>query len=300
MLDRYTSMQVFLSLVRRGTFAAAADEIGISRAMASKHIQALEARLGVVLFNRTTRTTRLTEAGERYFLQLDLLLAELDTVERRLGEEAVGVRGTLTIAAPPAYGALRVAPIIAKFMERYPDVRVRLTLADRSVDFVEDGVDIAISTRGELDDSSCVARRLSAVRMIVCAAAVYLAREGRPQQPEDLIRHNCLVYAEAVTRLHAEWQFRRREASFNVRVAGNFASNVGNALRTLAVAGHGVVRLPDYIVSNDLASGALLEILGDFGPMLHPIHALYPQREPLPRKISAFLDFASEALIPLP
>lgn len=299
MLDRYTSMQVFLSLVRRGTFAAAADDVGISRAMASKHIQALEARLGVLLFNRTTRTTRLTEAGERYFLQLDLLLAELDTLERRLGEEAAGVRGTLTIAAPPAYGALCVAPVVAEFMDCYPDVRVRLTLADRLVDFVEDGVDIVITT-AEIDDSSCVSRRLSTVRTIVCAAAGYLAREGRPQQPEDLIGHNCLVYVEAVTRLHGEWQFRRQETYFNVRVGGDFASNVGSALRSLALTGRGLVRLPDYIVGNDLASGALLEILGEFAPLPRPIHALYPHREHLPRKISAFLDFASEALVRLP
>lgn len=295
MLDRYTSMQVFLSLVRRGTFAAAADELGISRAMASKHIQALETRLGVVLFNRTTRTTRLTEAGERYFLQLDLLLAELDTLERRLGKEAAGVRGTLTIAASPAYGALRIAPVIADFMACYPDVRVRLTLADRLADLVEDGVDIAI-TAAEVDDPTCVSRRLSAMRMVVCATAEYLARHGRPQQPEHLIRHNCLVHAEAVIRLHGEWQFRRRESCFNVRVAGDFASNVGSALRDLAVAGHGIVRLPDYIVSNDLANGTLLEILDDFAPPLCPIHALHLHREHLPRKIGAFLDFACEAL----
>lgn len=295
MLDRYTSMQVFLSLARRGTFAAAAEEMGISRAMASKHIQALETRLGVRLFNRTTRTTRLTEAGERYFLQLDLVLAELQTVETRLGEEAAAVRGTLTVAAPPAYGAGHVAPVIADFMGRYPDVRVRLILVDRSVDLVEDGIDIAITLR-QTDDAGHASRRLSACRSIVCAADGYLARKGHPQQPEDLNRHNCLIYAEAATQLHAEWQFRRAETLFNVRVAGNFASNVGNALRNLAIAGCGIVRLPDYIVGKDLANGALREILSDFAPAPRPIYALCPHREHLPRKVSTFLEFATAAL----
>src|SRR5690606_21223812 len=125
---------------------------------------------------------------------LDLLLGELDTLEKCLGEEAAGVRGTLTIAASPAYGALRIAPVIADFMACYPDCRVRLNLADRLAGVVDDGVDIAI-TAAEIDDPNCVSRRLSAVRMLVCATAEYLVRHGRPEQPEDLISHNCLVHA---------------------------------------------------------------------------------------------------------
>ena len=292
MLDRFTGMEVFLALVRRGTFAAAADEVGLSRAMASKHIQALERRLGVRLFNRTTRSTRLTEAGERYYRDIETLLGELEQVEARLGEEAATVRGVLTIAAPPAYGAVHVAPIVAAFMARYPEIKVRLTLADRAVDLVEEGIDIAITVR-ELADVSYVARRLGAVRLVVCAAPAYLARHGVPRRPRELGDHNCLAYAETVAHLHADWQFRQEGRIVDVRAHGNFVSNVGNALRNLAVAGCGIVRLPDYIVTAELASGALVEILADFAAPLRPVHALYAHRVQVPRKIAAFLDYAS-------
>jgi DNA-binding transcriptional LysR family regulator len=294
MLDRFTSMQVFLALVRRGTFAAAADEVGVSRAMASKHIRALEARLGLRLFNRTTRRTRLTEAGERYFRQVDTLLADLDSIEARLGEEAASVRGLLTLAAPPAYGAFVLAPIVAAFMSTYPEISVCMTLADRPVDLVDEGIDVAITVR-DLTDSSNVARRLSAVRLIVCGAPAYLVRHGTPHRPEDLTRHNCLPYAEAGAHLHTDWQFLYNGETFDIRVQGNFVSNVGNALRNLAVSGVGLVRLPDYIVATDLASGALVELLADFAPPLRPVYALYPHREHLPRKVLSFLDFAAQA-----
>lgn len=294
MLDRFTGMQIFLALVRRGTFAAAADEVGVSRAMASKHIQALEARLGLRLFNRTTRSTRLTDAGERYYQQVDTLLSDLDAIEARLGEEVAGVRGLLTIAAPPAYGAFVLAPIVAGFMANHPEISIHMTLADRAVDLVDEGIDIAISVR-ELTDSSNVARRLSAVRLIVCAAPAYLARHGTPLRPEDLTTRNCLPYAEAGAHLHTAWQFRRDGEMFDVRVHGNFVSNVGNALRNLALGGASLVRLPDYIVATDLASGALVELLTDFAPPLRPVHALYPHRDHLPRKVRSFLDFATQA-----
>lgn len=293
MLDRYTSMQVFLALVRRGTFTAAAAELGISRAMASKHIQALEDHLGVRLFNRTTRNNRLTAAGARYFERVDALLAELDEVEASLGEEAARVSGTLTLAAPPAFGAIHVAPLVAAFMARHPDVRLRLTLADRRLDLVDEGIDAAVTVR-ELEDTSYIARYLTAVRLIVCAAPAYLARHPAPSTPEDLVDHNCLTYAEAGASMRAQWRFQAAAGPLDVRVDGNFVSNVGAALRNVALAGHGIARLPDYIVAADLADGRLVALLGDWAPALRPVHVLYPHREHVPARLRAFLDFARE------
>ncbi|MGE0484668.1 MAG: LysR substrate-binding domain-containing protein [Gammaproteobacteria bacterium] len=294
MLDRFTSMQVFLALVRRGTFAAAAEELGISRAMASKHIQALEDHLGLRLFNRTTRTTRLTEPGERYYERVYRLLNELDNIEARLSEEVGSVRGMLAIAAPPAFGAFHVAPVVGEFMRTYPDVQVRLVLADRPIDLVDEGIDVAITVR-ELADTSYIARRLSAVRMLVCAAPAYLTAHGRPRNPEDLVAHNCLIYSETPTHMHAEWQFRRGTGGFGVRVHGNFVSNVGNAIRNLALAGQGIARLPDYIVADDINRGTLAEVLARFSPPLRPVYALYPHRDHLPGKVVRFLDFAARS-----
>lgn len=295
MLDRFTSMQVFLSLVRHGTFAAAADEMGLSRAMASKHIQALESHLGVRLFNRTTRTTRLTEAGERYYESISHLLDELDHIETRLSDEAGSVRGQLAIAAPPAFGSFHIAPIVADFMAAYPQVQVRLHLVDREVDLLEDNIDIAV-TVGELEDSSYIARKLGQVRMLVCASPDYLAAHGRPRRPEDLVRHDCLIYSTSSPNLQADWQFRRHGELFEVRVQGQFVCNVGNALRTMAVAGRGVARLPDYMVRRHLKENLLEEVLTRFSPPLRPVYALYPHRERLPGKVVGFLEFAARAL----
>lgn len=289
MLDRLTSMQVFMAVVRGGTFAAAADELGISRAMASKHVAALERHLGVRLFNRSTRSTRLTEAGTRYFKQLGELLSGLERLEHGLSDAAQGVRGVLTVAAPPLFGALYLSPLVADFMAAHPAVQVRLLLTDRQVDLVDEGVDVAITVR-ELADSSYVARRLTAVRMTVSASPAYLARRGSPAHPQALAEHNCLLFAEQPGHLFADWSFHEQGAPFAVRVRGDLVSNAGDALRALAAAGRGIVRLPHYIVADALAAGQLVTLLEPFEPPLRPVHALYPHRDHLPGKVRRFLD----------
>ncbi|MGR8920129.1 MAG: LysR substrate-binding domain-containing protein [Gammaproteobacteria bacterium] len=295
MLDRFISMQVFLALVRRGTFAAAAAELGLSRAMASKHIAALEAHLGVRLFNRTTRSTRLTEAGEEYYGQIAPLLGEIEHIETTLGEHSGRVRGVLTVAAPPAYGADCLAPVIAAFMHRQPELGVRLTLADRTVDLVEENVDVAVVV-GELEDSSYIARPLGTVRLIVCAAPAYFEQQPAPHEPADLAAHECLVYADASQRARARWDFLRDGKPHAIDVTGRFVCNVGNALRELAVTGRGIARLPDYMVRNRLASGELVEVLADYAPAPRPVNALYAHRERLPAKTLRFLEFAADRL----
>lgn len=291
MLDRLTSMRVFTAVVRHGTFSGAADELGLSRAMASKHVSALESRLGVRLLNRSTRVTRLTEAGQRYFERLDDLLGELDHLETRLHDEQDRVAGNLTIAAPPAFGAFHLAPVIAAFMRDHPDVRVQLLLDDRIIDLVDEDVDIAVTLR-DLEDSSYIARRLTSVRMKICASPGYLARHATPAAPEDLAAHNCLIYGESAAGRQSNWPFQRDGDTLSVRVRGNFVSNVGDALRHLALADGGIVRLPSYIVRADLARGDLVTILEDFSEPLRPVHALYAHRDYVPAKVRGFLDFA--------
>ena len=294
MLDRLLSMQVFLAVARHGTFTAAAEELGLSRAMASKHLQTLETHLGVRLVNRTTRTTRLTEAGARYYEQLSVLLTELDDVEAGIGQDATQVRGTLTVAAPPGYGATHVAPIVGAFMRHHPGIRVRLVLIEGQPDLVDAGIDVAITVR-ELADTSYIARKLGAVRLIVCAAQHYLDSRGRPRKPADLVDHNCLIYAETAAQLRAEWLFRRRGHTLPQAVTGNFVSNVGQAIRELAIAGGGVARLPDYLVEDALKTGELVEVLQTFAPPLRPVHALYAHRDHLPAKVLRFLEYAADS-----
>lgn len=294
MLDRLTSMQVFLTVVRSGKFAKAASELGLSRAMATKHVRSLEDHLGVRLLNRSTRVTRLTEAGRRYYEQIAELLTQLDLIESRLSDDTAEVRGMLAVAAPPLFGALHLAPVIAAFMTNFPEVKVRLTLTDRAIDLVDEGIDVAVSVR-ELADSSYIARRLTAVRMTVCASPDYLAARGRPQHPRDLAGHNCLLFAEQPLQHAAEWRFQHDAEPLTVRVHGDLVSNAGDALRNIAAQGRGIVRLPHYIVADDLATGRLLAILEPYEPALRTVYALYAHRNHQPGKLRAFLDFASEA-----
>lgn len=294
MLDRLTSLQVFLAVVRRGTFAGAAGELGLSRAMATKHVRALENHLGVRLFNRTTRVTRLTEAGARYHEQVADLVTRLALVEQSLVDDTAGVRGVLTVAAPPLFGALHLAPVVAGFMQAFPAVQVRLVLTDRHVDLVDEGIDVAVSVR-ELGDSSAIARRLTAVRMTVCASPAYLACRGHPAHPRDLAGHNCLLFAEHPHHLQGEWRFAEDGAALDVKVSGDFVSNAGDALRIVAVEGRGLVRLPHYIVAEALAAGRLATVLEAYEPPLRPVHALYAHREHQPGKLRSFLDYASAA-----
>ncbi len=284
-----------MAVVRGGSFAAAAAELGISRAMATKHIQSLEAHLDVRLFNRSTRSTRLTEAGGQYFKQLGEILTELDQVEHRLSDAARGARGVLAVAAPPLFGALYLSPVVADFMLAYPAVQMRLLLTDRHIDLVDEGIDVAVSVR-ELGDSSYIARRLTAVRMVVCASADYLSERGEPQHPQELTGHNCLLFAEQPGHLFSDWTFLENGQRLQVRVTGDIVSNAGDALHALALRGRGVVRLPHYIVAGALADGRLQTVLEAFEPALRPVHALYAHREHLPGKIRRFLDFAAARL----
>lgn len=294
MLDRFTSMEVFLAVARGGTFSHAADELGMSRAMASKHVKALEAHLGVRLFDRTTRAVRLTESGREYHDRIAALLAELASVENRVSSASTDVRGTLDIAAPTSFGAFHLAPVVADFMAAQPDVAVRMTLTERAVDLVEEGIDVAVRV-GELEDSAYVARQLTAVRLVTCAAPAYLERHGAPARPADLSQHECVVFGTAPAKTHAEWVFHDGTRTTPVRVRGRFAANAGDAVRALAARGLGIARLPDYIVAAELANGTLVEVLERHAPPLRPVFALYPHRDHVPGKVRAFVEFAMAA-----
>jgi DNA-binding transcriptional LysR family regulator len=179
-------------------------------------------------------------------------------------------------------------------MATYPEVQVRLTLADRQVALVEEGIDIAICVR-DLDDSSYIARRLTAVRMIVCAAPTYLRSHAGPRQPGDLTAHNCLIFAEAPAHNHADWPFEVDGKLQVIRVSGDLVCNMGDALKNVAVQGRGIVRLPSYIVDDAIAAGKLEELLDGYERTLRPVHAVYPHRDHVPGKVRTFVEFSRRA-----
>jgi DNA-binding transcriptional LysR family regulator len=287
-MDRLAAMEAFVRVVERGGFTAAAEDLRLSRAMVSKHVQDLEEHLGARLLNRTTRKVSLTEAGRVYYERSTQLLADLAETEGAVGELQAKPRGRLRVNAPVSFGALHLGAAVADYMAAHPEVTVELTLNDRVVDLVEEGYDLAVRI-ARLADSSLIARRLAPCRMVVCASPDYLERTGRPRTPEDLPGHNCLGYSYGQAR--DEWRFDGPDGPAAVRVRGGFQANNGDVLRAAALRGAGLVLLPSFIVGTDLVSGGLVPVLPGYRVPELAIHAVYPPGRHLSAKVRSFVDF---------
>lgn len=298
-MDKLTSMVVFTKVAKAGSFAAAAKEIGLSRAMATKHVMQLENNLGVRLLNRTTRHLSLTEVGVVYLERCLQVLDDIEETELAVTRLQTEPRGVLKVTATPFFGAYHLAPAIAAYIEVYPDVGVELILQAGYVDLVEEGFDLAIHL-DELRDSSLIARRLGSSQRIVCGAPAYFSKRGIPQTPEDLKKHNCLVNSSLPPR--DQWQFSESGGAKPtvVKVSGTMESNAADALRMAAIHGLGLVLLPTYMVGQDIRKGRLQAVLTDHVPASLEIHAVYPHRKHLSAKVRTFVDFLHERFHPKP
>ncbi len=296
-MDKLTAMDVFLKVVDAGSFATAARRLGISRAMASRHVQELENRLGARLLNRTTRQLKLTEAGAVYYERCTRILADIERTEQAIGELQSQPRGTLRISAPMSFGHLHLASAVLDYMQAYPNVSVDMVLNDRVVDLIEEGCDLAIRI-GRLADSSMIARRLATARLVVCASPAYLSARGVPQRPDDLTRHDCLTYAYSPSP-HL-WRFGGPDGDHVVRVSGSFQANNGDALRVAALRGAGIILQPTFIVGEDLRAGRLRAVRFEREPVPLSIYALYPHQRHLSAKVRSFVDFLARRLRPEP
>jgi len=290
-MDKLTSMKVFATVVQSGSFTAAADVLGLSKAMVSKHIHSLENLLGVRLLNRTNRRLHLTEAGAAYLERCRQILNAVEEAERAVAELNAKPQGALKLTSPTSFGTFHLVPVIADYEKLYPEVKVLLSLQDLPMDLVEEGLDLAIRV-GKLPDSSLVARPLASVRVVVCGAPSYFKTHGVPQTPDDLAQHNCLLYTEWTPK--GEWLFKGPEGEFSVPVSGDFEANLGDAVRMAAISGRGLVQLPAYVVGPDLKAGKLRAVLTDFAPDKMPIYAVYPHREHLAATVRTFVEFLQE------
>jgi DNA-binding transcriptional LysR family regulator len=299
MLDRLTSLEVFARVASVGSLSGAARAMGLSQTMVTKHIASLEARLGIKLFHRTTRRLSITEAGRSYLESSERILSDMEAADAAVASERVEPRGLLRVNVPVVFGTRQIAPLLADFTERYPNVTIELGLNDRLVDLAEEGWDLAIRI-GKLRDSSMVARRLAPSRMVVCAAPSYLARHGTPRSVGDLASHNCLGYTLSQQASAAEWLFGK-QGEIRVQVKGNLRANNGDALRAATLAGLGVARQPTFIVADDLRAGTLVALALDQPEIqTSAVHAVYlPDRRP-PAKVRAFIDFLAASFSPEP
>lgn len=281
-MDTLRSMEVFVAVADQGSLTAAAALFRMSPVMVGKHIGYLENRLGAKLLVRTTRRQHLTEIGAQYLEQCRQILAQVRAAETGAEAMRAAPRGKLKITAPVSFGSECLAPLLADYLDAYPEVSLDLNLNDRMVDLVEEGFDAAIRI-GKLDDSGMVARPLRPYAMVICAAPAYLEKHGVPQTPDDLARHECLDFMQWAR--HLRWRLNGKEGtSDGAKAESRFRSNNGQALRVAALHGFGIVMQAEILMAGDIAAGRLLPILEEYVPAPRPMHLLYARdRQPTPK-----------------
>jgi len=290
-MDKLRSMEIFVAVADSGSFTGAAARLEISAVMVGKYISQLESTLNVRLLDRTTRRQSLTEAGRVYVEECRRVLEQVVAAEASVERLRAAPSGTLRISAPTSFGACVVAPAVATFLQRYPDVRVELDLSNRVVNLLEEGFDLAVRI-GDLRDNDLVAKLLCQYRMAICASPDYLARYGVPKTPADLSVHRCLSHMIWTAR--TEWHLTGYEAETPWRRDPVLACNDGLGLKMAAIAGAGLLLQPEILLNEDIRDGRLVRVLDDWLPAPRPVTLLYRQDlHPLP-KLSGFIAHLRE------
>jgi DNA-binding transcriptional LysR family regulator len=286
-MDRFDAMTAFVAVCEAQSLTAAGRRLGLSPSVVSRQIAALESRLGVRLFHRTTRQISLTDAGARYLERTRRILADLEETEQGAQSDRTEPAGRLSVTAPLIFGRLHVAPLLAHFVARHPKVSVELILSDRFVNLVEEGHDLAIRI-GYLPDSQLIARRFGETRRVLVASPSYLAKAGAPRHPGDLARHDTIAFMPGTPPV--DWHFREEGADLKVRLAPRFVTNSGDTAIALAFDGAGIARVLYYQVRDAIKEERLVEVLAPFAPEAMPIHAVYPSARFLSGKVRAFVE----------
>jgi len=292
-MDTIDAMRVFVAVVERNGFSAAAEALDLSTAAVTRQIAALEKRLSARLLNRTTRRVSPTSVGAAYYQRCVQLLAEFDALEASVGAQALQPSGRLRINAPVSYGIARLAALLPGYNALHPQVELDLQLSDRLVDMVEEGFDLAIRITRQ-PAPSLIARRLAQARISLCAAPSYLARRGVPSTPEQLTGHDCLTYTYQGG--GESWQLLGPQGEVSVPLLPRMRANNGEVLREAAIAGMGIISQPDFIIGQALADGLLVPVLPAWEAPPIGIHAVYASRSHLAPKVRSFIDYLVEHL----
>jgi DNA-binding transcriptional LysR family regulator len=292
-MDRFESMSTLLAVVEAGSLSAAARRLNTPLTTVSRKVAELEAHLKTRLLTRSSRRIALTDAGRSYVAACKRILEELGEAERAASGEYSAPRGDLLITAPVVFGRLHVLPVVIEFLRAYPDIDIRLGLADRIVNIQEEPVDLAVRI-GHLPDSSLVARRVGPIRRVICASPAYFAERGTPKQPADLAAHDCITF-EGMTAPES-WSFPTGTSEATVAIRSRLVVNTAEAAVDAAKAGVGITRVLSYQVASALGEGALVFALQEFEPAPLPVHLVHVGQRLLPLKLRAFLDFATPRL----
>jgi len=295
-MDSFSDLYFFTLLMKQGTLAATAQELGVTPPSVSKRLAALEARLGVRLLHRTTRRISLTAEGETYLSEGARVLSELDALERTVAGAKALPRGLLKVSATLGFGRKHVAPAVSKFARACPEVEVQLHLSDRPVNLVEQGFDASIRI-GDLPDARLTARKLASNSRVLCAAPAYLRRAGEPAKPRDLQQHRCIFIRESDETFGA-WHLRSGSRQESVKVRGPLSSNDGDCALSWALDGHGILMRSEWDLAPYLRSGRLRPVLTDWKLPPADIYLVFPTKANLSAKTRAFVDFMVERFAP--
>ncbi|WP_291385883.1 MULTISPECIES: LysR family transcriptional regulator [Achromobacter] len=284
-----SELLLVVELARAGGMSAAARELDVTPAAVSKRLAQIEARLGVRLFNRSTRRLSLTAEGEVYLENARRILGEIDDLDALIASRQAAPRGLLKVNAPLGFGRSYIAPAIAQFAQQYPEVSLQLQLTDRPADFVREAFDVAVRF-GDLPDTSLIARKIAPNRRLVCASPGYLKKYGTPATPHDLARHQCIVLRQNDA-AYGLWRFTKGRRSETVKVRGNLSSNDGEVTLTWGLAGLGILQRAEWDLARYLRSGRLVQVLEDYALPQADIYAVFPERHHLSAKVRVFVDF---------
>jgi DNA-binding transcriptional LysR family regulator len=288
-------LQLFTYVVEEGSFSAAARMLGVTPSSVSRQISALETDLGARLFNRTTRTQSLTEAGEIYFRHTQRIVTDIEEAQLAVRKLADTPSGNLHVTVEADFAITYLSPILPEFLKRYPDVQVRLSMTTDVVDLVHSGIDLAIRV-GHLADSSLIARKIFASRSVLCASPDYIKTHGNPSHPHDLSQHQCVSFWVQSGR--TQWKFQDAKNELNIPISGRVNANSLIFLRGAAIDGLGIAMIPTWMIQEELKSGQLITILEDYplDPPSTPINAVFAHNKHLAPKVRAFVDFLKEQL----
>jgi DNA-binding transcriptional LysR family regulator len=291
-MDHFKQISTFVDIAAKGSLSAAARAQGIAPAMIGRRLDALEARLGVKLLQRTTRKIVLTNEGAAFLEHCQRILADLENAESSITERSAKASGHLTVSAPAGFGRQHVAPLMPSFLSEHREVTLTLNLNDRIVDLIGEGIDVAIRI-ADLTDSSLIGVKLADNKRVVVAAPSYVIRHGAPKSLDDLGKHNCLAMSSEGSQ--RGWTFRQNGKSVTLKVTGNMVCNDGAVLHDWALSGKGLAWRSMWEVANEIESGKLVTVLDEFAAPGNDIYAVFAQRQHLPLRIRAFVDFLRRA-----
>lgn len=292
-MDRLLAMKVFSTVVDSGSFSRAADQLHLSSTAVSRHVAELEKHLGAQLLQRSTRRLHLTEIGANYYDRCRVILADVDEAETQAATQESQPRGVLRLSLPHSFGLRYIAPLLPEFCKRYPDLQLELSFSDRTIDLVEEGIDMAVRITRELK-TSLVARKLATTTLLCCASPEYLAQHGTPQHPDDLRNHNCLTYVYAATA--NLWAFTEHGQNIQVQVKGTLRANSGDMSRIAAVGGVGITVLPCFSICDELRAGTLVRLLHDYPIPELTVYAVYLPAARRSARVKVMVEYLWDAL----